>query len=190
MKVIALLGNPGRQYQNTRHNYPWLVADSMSWLSSGWNEKFKGLYQDLRFDDERLIFLKPMTQMNLSGQSVQAAMAFYKIMARDLLVAHDDIELPFGQAAFKSGGGHGGHNGLRSVIELLGSSDFYRLRLGIGRPLHGPVASHVLGRFSSEEEAVLPRYLELYGAFLHKLRDSDLKSFSAEYSKINLDTPL
>lgn len=188
MKLITLLGNPGRQYQNTRHNYPWLVSEAMSELSSGWNEKFKGTYQEWRYKEERLLFLKPQTQMNLSGQSVQAAMAFYKIQPNNLLVVHDDVELPFGQAAFKNGGGHGGHNGLRSVMQLLGTPDFYRFRLGVGRPTHGPVASHVLGRFSPDEEAVLPRYLELYGSLLLKLAEKELKTLSSDYKIITLET--
>ena len=167
IKLIVFPGNPGLQYSRTRHNISWLLLDTINPVSD-WQKKFKGLYcRSIELDNS--ILLKPETFMNKTGESVRAASDFYKLNPEDILVCHDDIELEFGEISFKKGGGTGGHNGLRSVKQHLGSENFYRLRLGISRPSRGGVDSHVLGRFTGDEEAVLPLYLEKAADLLAKM---------------------
>ena len=152
IQLCVFLGNPGKNYEKTRHNIAWLAARHLPLYSSlTWQDKFKG-----RFCSP---YLLPQTFMNLSGESVCACMSFYKILPARLLVVHDDTELPFGTAGFRWGGGLAGHNGLRSIKQHLGTQEFWRFRLGIGRPQHGDLSSHVLGKFSPAEEAVLEDYL-------------------------------
>ena len=159
MILSTFLGNKGLKYSQTRHNLAWMMAERLSFSDSLiWNTKFKAEWAQER-GGEGQILLKPQTLMNLSGQSVTAAMSFYKLKVEKLLVIHDDIELPFGTVQIKKGGGAGGHNGLRSIINLCGSADFYRLRMGISRPPSGrDVSSWVLSRFSMDEEAVIDDY--------------------------------
>jgi PTH1 family peptidyl-tRNA hydrolase len=127
--------------------------------SLAWQKKFNGLYCQTLIGGKKILLLKPETYMNRSGESVRTAAAFFKVPTDKIIIAHDDIELPFGTLSFRRGGGLGGHNGLRSITKDLGTRDFFRFRLGIGRPERGDVFSHVLGRFSSLEEASLPDYL-------------------------------
>ena len=156
--LVAFLGNPGKEYERTRHNYAWMLADK---LGEGltWQQKFKAEIASWALNDLKAWFLKPQTFMNLSGDSVGAALGFYKLETSQLLVVHDDLELPLGEYKFQRGGGLGGHNGLRSLEKHLGTRDFYRFRLGIGRPLKGDVSAHVLGRFRPEEEITLNQTL-------------------------------
>jgi len=158
-KLIVFLGNPGSQYRQTRHNAGWLVCDRM--LEDvpdigSWQSKFHGLYTKRRDS----VLLKPQTFMNESGVSVQEACRFYGIKPEEVLVVHDDIELPFGTVRLQLGGGMGGHNGLRSVKQHLGTEAFNRLRIGVGRPPSNiQVADYVLGRFSPLEESQLQMVL-------------------------------
>ncbi len=152
-KLIAGLGNPGTKYQVTRHNAGFLVLDRLAEIIpvSVDRTKFNGLYGEGNWSGDRLVLLKPQTFMNLSGRAVAEAARFYKIQPVDVIVIHDDLDLPFGQLRLKAGGGHGGHNGLRSIIAELGSADFLRLRVGIGRPDKGSAEKYVLAPFSAEE---------------------------------------
>ncbi len=152
-KLIAGLGNPGPKYQLTRHNAGFLVLDRLTEIIrvSVDRTRFSGLYGEGNWFGVRLVLLKPQTFMNLSGRSVAEAARFYKIPPEDIVVVHDDLDLPFGQLRLKAGGGHGGHNGLRSIIAELGSADFLRLRVGIGRPDKGSAEKYVLAPFSPEE---------------------------------------
>jgi PTH1 family peptidyl-tRNA hydrolase len=160
IRLIAFLGNPGREYRLTRHNMGWLVAEALpSAARLVWQDKFKGSYAIFSAAGAAFVYLlKPETFMNQSGDSAAALMRFYKIEAAELLVVHDEIELPFGSVHLRLGGGLGGHNGLRSIEKSLASREFYRFRLGVGRPARGDVSSHVLARFSADQEAVLPDY--------------------------------
>jgi peptidyl-tRNA hydrolase, PTH1 family len=158
--MIAFLGNIGKQYTNTRHNLPWMLVQELSFFSRLlWKKKFKGEFAGLSVNQHNRYFIKPHTYMNKSGESIQAAMDFFKIHVDGLLVVHDDTELDFARIEFKSGGGLAGHNGLRSLTQSLGTRDFKRLRLGIGSPRKGTLSSFVLGAFTPEESIVLPRYL-------------------------------
>ncbi len=157
IKMVVFTGNPGREYEKTRHNIGWMILDSFPGSSEfNWKKKFNALWADYFTGTNKVIFLKPETFMNHTGKSVQAAAHFFKIKPEEVLIIHDDLELPYEKVVIKRGGGTGGHNGLKSINQHLGSSNYYRLRFGIGRPVHGSVSSFVLGRFTKDEEIVLP----------------------------------
>src|SRR5438128_7288425 len=152
--LVAGLGNPGREYERTRHNVGWLVADELARRLGGtFRSKFSGQLAETRLDGLRLALLKPETYMNVSGQSVGAAARFFKVAPEALLVVHDDVDLEPGRLPARLGGGLAGHNGLRSIAAALGTQDFLRLRIGVGRPGRGdrrPVADYVLSAFDPE----------------------------------------
>ena len=161
--ILAGLGNPGSKYQWTRHNAGFLFLDRLAHLEglSIVRKQFSGLTSEWERKGKRLVLLKPQTYMNLSGRAVMQALQFYKLTPEQLIVIHDEIDLPLGVARLKQGGGHGGQNGLRSIMELLGRGDFLRLRLGIGRsPQHSDVTGHVLGNFSPIEMDGFARVLD------------------------------
>ena len=160
--IVAGLGNPGPTYQWTRHNAGFLFLDRLAHLKdiSISKKAFSGFSGEWSFAGNRLILLKPQTFMNLSGKSVMQALQFHKLPLSSLIVIHDELDLPFGSVRLKNGGGHGGHNGLRSIMENLGKGDFTRLRIGIGKSPHGDTTDHVLGRIPPEQMEVLPRILD------------------------------
>jgi len=161
IKLIAFLGNPGTDYVRTRHNIGWMLADIFTYTKDiQWHDKHKGLLASERVADDIRYFLKPMTFMNRSGSSLKHVMEYYNLTAAELLVVHDDIELPFGIAGFKFSGGLSGHNGLRSITDHLATRDYFRFRLGVSRPGHTDIASYVLSAFSADEQNVLPTFLE------------------------------
>lgn len=148
MKLIVGLGNYGKEYENTRHNIGFKAID----LFAGKlgvelnNEKFKGVF----YKGDGFILAKPLTYMNLSGEFVQPLAAFFKIEPQDILVIYDDMDLPIGELRFRIKGSSGGQNGIKNIINLMGTEDIPRLKIGIGRPQHGSV-DHVLGKFTAEE---------------------------------------
>jgi peptidyl-tRNA hydrolase, PTH1 family len=154
--LIAGLGNPGRQYERTRHNLGWLVVDELARRQGGsWRSKFSGMLSETRLGELRLALLKPETYMNESGRSVSAAMRFFKVERESLLVVHDDVDLETGRLQARRGGGLAGHNGLRSLAQQLGTQDFLRLRIGVGRPGRGDprsVPDWVLSSFEPEDD--------------------------------------
>jgi PTH1 family peptidyl-tRNA hydrolase len=154
--LVAGLGNPGREYERTRHNVGWLVLDELARRHDGsWRSKFNGSLAEIRLDDSKLALLKPETYMNESGRSVGAAARFFKTPAESLLVVHDDVDLEPDRLQARRGGGLAGHNGLRSLAQHFGTQDFLRLRIGIGRPGRGdprPVKDWVLSPFAPEDD--------------------------------------
>ncbi len=142
-----------------------------------WQKKFKGSCGDYTVgsaaDRRKVLLLRPETYMNLSGTSVQPAAAFYKLRPEEIIVAHDEIDLPYGTVSVRRGGGLGGHNGLRSIAGTLGTNEFARLRIGVGRPSRGDVSSYVLGRFSPEEEPLLEGILTGASELLVKILSGD-----------------
>jgi PTH1 family peptidyl-tRNA hydrolase len=154
--LVVGLGNPGREHERDRHNAGWLVLDELGRrLDARWRGKFSGRLAEVRLDGLRLALLKPETYMNLVGGSVSAAARFFKIEPERLLVVHDDVDLEAGRLQARSGGGLAGHNGLRSLAQALGTQDFLRLRIGVGRPGRGDprsVADYVLSPFEPEED--------------------------------------
>ena len=159
IKVIVGLGNPGLKYEKTRHNAGFLFVDHLSILAaSRWvgNSQFHGDVSECDFVGSKLYLLKPMTFMNRSGSSVGAFLRYYKFLPEEMLVVHDDLELSEGVVRLKRDGGHGGHNGLRDIIANIGSRDFYRLRIGIGRPEAGAnVADYVLSAIPASDRVGL-----------------------------------
>jgi PTH1 family peptidyl-tRNA hydrolase len=149
--LVVGLGNPGARYRDTRHNAGYMVADLLARrLDAGWRSRFSGRYAEVRDGELRLALLEPETYMNDSGRSVGAAMRFFKLQPAQLLVVHDEIDLPLGEVRAKLGGGLAGHNGLRSLADHLRTQEFARVRLGVGRPERGdprPVVDWVLTPF-------------------------------------------
>jgi PTH1 family peptidyl-tRNA hydrolase len=157
MKLFAGLGNPGAKYAGNRHNIGFMALDRITADHSfgPWQRRFQGLVAEGRLGPEKVILLKPETFMNLSGQSVQAAMTFFKIVPGDLIVFHDELDLAPGKLRVKQGGGHAGHNGLRSIHGHIGEA-YGRVRLGIGHPGHkDAVAGYVLHDFAKADQVWL-----------------------------------
>lgn len=159
--LIVFLGNPGSEYSRTRHNTAWLFSENLGLCSRlSWQSKFRGQYtlvppKDIPPRNMPLYFLKPETYMNVSGESIGEISRFFKIKPEEILVVHDELELPLGTVSFKWSGGLGGHNGLRSAKLALGTPDFWRFRIGIGRPMHNDIAGYVLSPFLPDERIVL-----------------------------------
>lgn len=152
--LIVGLGNIGKQYEHTRHNVGFDVVDKLaeSWGQNIEKEGFKGTYLKLKYFDKDVIILKPSTFMNLSGDSIKACMDFYKIPKENLIVIHDDMDIPIGHLKLKEKGSSGGHNGIKSIIANLGGNEeFKRIRVGIGHPENHNVIDFVLTKFSKEE---------------------------------------
>lgn len=181
--LTVFLGNPGKQYAKTRHNVAWRLLESLEprW-APGWQQKFNGRFAQISpvagaaggaggggtSARGGVVLLVPETFMNKSGDSVQPCARYFRIPPERIIVVHDDTEISFGEIGLKRGGGLGGNNGLKSTAERLGSRDFYRLRIGVSRPRHGSLSSHVLGKFTAEEEAELDHVLRAAGDLLEE----------------------
>jgi peptidyl-tRNA hydrolase, PTH1 family len=154
--LVVGLGNPGREHALDRHNVGWMVVDELARRHDGsFRSKFSGRIAEVRLGALRLALLKPETYMNLSGSSLGAAARFFKLPTEQIAVVHDDVDLEPGRLQVRLGGGLAGHNGLRSVRQALGSAEFLRVRVGVGRPERGdrrPVADYVLGPFEPEQD--------------------------------------
>ena len=154
MKVIVGLGNPGKEYENTRHNIGFMILDN--YLGNiKWSKDQKSLTFKTKKFSEDVIFVKPQTFMNLSGEAVQYFMNYYKVNYSDLLVIHDDMDLPLGNLRIKYSSGAGGHNGIKNIIELLNSDAFFQLKFGIDHPNDHEIINYVLHKFSSDEIKIL-----------------------------------
>lgn len=190
IKLVVGLGNPGSEYEFTRHNIGWLLLDAYNPISgNNWKSKFKGYYTDATIGSEKIYFLKPNTYMNLSGESVQPLCQFFKIKPEEILVLQDELDLPFGQIMFKKGGGLAGHNGLKSITQCLGTQDFHRMRIGIGRPVHGSVSNWVLSKFSGDKEielgVVLDKSSEALSAFIKEGMKAATKYNKKDFLALN-----
>jgi PTH1 family peptidyl-tRNA hydrolase len=182
--LVAGLGNPGREYERTRHNVGWVVADELARRAdASFRSKFSGSLAETRLAEHRVALLKPETYMNESGRSIGAALRFFKLSPADLLVVHDDVDLEPGRLQARVGGGLAGHNGLRSIAQALGTQDFLRLRIGVGRPGRGdrrPVADYVLSPFEDEVdvEALVARAADAVATILREGLDSAQARFN------------
>ena len=154
--LVVGLGNPGREHERDRHNAGWMVADELARRHGGsFRSKFSGRLAETRLGDARIALLEPETYMNESGRSIAAAARFFKVAPDGVLVVHDDVDLDVGRLQARLGGGLAGHNGLRSIATALGTQEFLRLRVGVGRPARGdrrPVADYVLSPFEPEDD--------------------------------------
>ncbi|MCG5053522.1 MAG: aminoacyl-tRNA hydrolase [Myxococcales bacterium] len=164
MWLVVGLGNPGPKYEDTRHNLGFMVETALRdrARAPAAKTKFGGETTDAELCGQRIVFLRPMEYMNLSGQSVGRMAGFWKIPPERVLVVHDELDVPFARLKLASGGGPGGHNGLKSLISHLGTKDFPRVRAGVGRPPPGrDPADYLLSRFSSDERKQLPAFVDL-----------------------------
>ncbi len=155
--LVVGLGNPGREHAGNRHNVGWMVVEELARRhGGGWRSKFSGQLAEIRLDGHKVALLKPETYMNESGRCVSGAVRFYKLEPGEVLVVHDEGDFDLGRLELKVGGGHGGHNGLRSIQQHLRSPEFLRLRVGVGRPERGdprPLADYVLSDFEPHDDA-------------------------------------
>jgi peptidyl-tRNA hydrolase, PTH1 family len=161
--LLIGLGNPGREYRDTRHNFGFMLIDRLAVRlnARGMKVQSKAIVTDAMYEDHKLILAKPQTYMNLSGPSVQGLVNFYKIPLTHVMVLSDDLDIPFGTIRIRASGGYGGQRGLASVIESLGTKDFPRMRLGVGRP-PGKMdpASFILRNFSRDEMKIISEILD------------------------------
>jgi PTH1 family peptidyl-tRNA hydrolase len=184
--LVAGLGNPGREYARNRHNAGHMVVDELARRHGGsWRSKFSAELSELRLGDARVALLKPMTYMNESGRSVGAALRFFKLPPDRLLVVHDEGDFDLGRLQARLGGGLAGHNGLRSVAQALGTQDFLRLRIGVGRPERGdrrPLADYVLSDFAPEDDAeeIVARAADAVELVLHEGLEAAQRRFNAD----------
>jgi len=159
--LLVGLGNPGSEYANTRHNVGFAVVDLLAQRTGAppARAKYGAEIAETRIGGERVLLCKPMEYMNVSGQPVVRVASFWKVEPRQTVVVHDDLDLPFGRLKLGTGGGHGGNNGVRSILGEWGSADFHRVRMGIGRPAPGrDAAGHVLSGFDGPDRAALPEF--------------------------------
>ncbi len=184
MKLIAGLGNPGDRYKFTRHNMGFLVVDHLAAsceIDLGL-KKFDACYGRGNIESTPVLLAEPQTFMNLSGFAIQRLIDYFKIEIKELIVIHDDLDLPFGTIRLKYGGGHGGHKGLMSIIQQTGSRDFTRVRMGIGKPAHkGMIDNYVLQIFSKEEVADLPDIVEQSARAIKELLSSGIQAAMNQY---------
>ena len=196
IQLVAFLGNYGREYAKTRHNVAWQFEESLPFANRlSWQSKFKGNYAVLETSalseilceldilkkkdgtpviipegaPSKIYFLKPETYMNLSGESIIELCNFYKIKPEEVLVVHDELELPIGTVSLKWSGGLGGHNGLRSTKAVFNTPDFWRLRFGISKPTDRDIADYVLGAFTADEQIILSQVFPQAALLLSKL---------------------
>ena len=185
MKLIVGLGNPGEEYENTRHNIGFMMLDkylSSKNISNKWSSKFNGLYIDASLDGEKIIFLKPQSYMNLSGSVVSKFVNYYKISIDDILVISDDLDLNIGNFKLKDKGSSGGHNGLKNIEEFLGTNEYKRLKIGINNDKNVDTKDYVLGKINKE---ALQRYDELFTFLCEVLDDYLTMSFVDLMNKYN-----
>jgi PTH1 family peptidyl-tRNA hydrolase len=179
MKLFVGLGNPGENYSKNRHNIGFMAIDAIvnRHGEPSWKKKFQGLATEVTLNREKLIFLKPSTFMNLSGQSVSEASRFYKLPSSEICVFHDELDLPFMKIKTKIGGGHAGHNGLRSIQQHLGP-DYFRVRMGVGHPGDkAKVASYVLNNFPKNNAAELKTLLDAVADGFPHLLEANKEKF-------------
>ncbi len=194
MKLIVGLGNPGKEYENTRHNIGFMALDNYlkdaSWQraldyylkDTSWQKKFNALYTTEIINNEKVIFVKPETYMNLSGNSVIEFVNFYKIKPQDILVIHDDLDLPFGKVRVKINSSAGGHNGIKSIIERLGNNNFARLKIGISHNTNGDTKDFVLGKFNKEQLTELEKVFFLTNKIIDSFIEYDINKVMNDYN--------
>lgn len=188
MFLIVGLGNPGKEYENTRHNIGFNAMDVISkkYKVELNRIKFKGVYGETFINGEKVILLKPSTYMNLSGESIRAVMDFYKISDENVLVIYDDISLEVGRLRIRDKGSAGGHNGIKSMISHMGTQEFARIKIGVGQP-KGDLVNHVLGSFAKDEREILDKVLETVVIAAEVIINEDVKEAMNKYNSFNLN---
>lgn len=179
MKLIVGLGNPGKSYENTRHNIGFMILDNIN-NNANWKQKFDGLI----IKDDDTLYLKPQTFMNNSGFSVKKVVDFYKIKSEDILVIHDDLDLNFDDFKLKTKSSSGGHNGIKSIISCLGTNEFLRLKIGIGNPRVTDTKDYVLGKFNNSERNLLNDKYKFYEEIIKYFCVNDVESTISKYNTL------
>ncbi|MBE6161070.1 MAG: aminoacyl-tRNA hydrolase [Firmicutes bacterium] len=177
MKLIVGLGNPGKEYENTRHNIGFMVLDYMK-KNEKWKEKFDAFY----IKDDDVIYLKPLTYMNVSGFAVEKAANFFKIKPEDILVIQDDLDLPFNNYKLKRNSSAGGHNGIRSIIACLGTNSFLRLKIGIAHDRSIDTKDYVLSKFAKQNLEELESKFSLYEEIINYFIKNDAEKTISKYN--------
>lgn len=189
--LIVGLGNPGKEYEATRHNIGFLGVDMLHerWRAGSWSTKFNGQLAGAQRGKAKVWLLKPMSYMNLSGGPVQQSAHFYRVPPERVVVVCDDVNLPFGEVRIRAKGGAGGHNGLKSIQQSLGTDGYVRIRLGVGGGTPGrDLTGHVLGRFASGERQDLERILERCAGAVETMMDRDLNVAMSQFNGSALGT--
>lgn len=181
MKLIVGLGNPGKEYENTRHNIGFMVLDYYA-DNNNWKEKWNSLYTELNMNGEKILLIKPLTYMNLSGHAVIQFINFYKIELKDILIIQDDLDLAVGKYRLKTNSSSGGHNGIKSIINELGNQNFTRLKIGISNNKEIDTKDYVLGKFSKNE---LEIFKELYPTFKEIINSFIVNGIEKTMNKFN-----
>lgn len=188
MKLIVGLGNPGLEYNNTRHNIGFMVLDN--YLNSNkdtsnlsWQKKFNSEYLTLKINNEKVFFVKPLTYMNLSGKAISEFVNYYKLKIEDILVIHDDLDLPIGVFRLKKDSSSGGHNGIKSIINCLGTNSFARLKIGISSNKNMDTKDYVLGTFSEEERNKIKDLSKTLNNIINDFLQEDISKLMNKYNR-------
>lgn len=181
MKLIIGLGNPGKEYDKTRHNIGFMIIDNYL-KGSTWQKKFNALYTTINNNDEKVILMKPITYMNLSGDAVIEFVNYYKIEPKDILVIHDDLDLPFGKYRIKTNSSDGGHNGIKSIINRLGTNSFVRLKIGISHSNQEDTKDYVLGRFTKYQLEELEKLYPIFTNIINDFLTKDINRLMNDYN--------
>ena len=182
MKLIVGLGNPGKNYENTRHNVGFMVVDNYLDINTNWKTKFNGEYHDEVINGEKVIFLKPQTYMNLSGNSVREFVNFYKIDTKDILIIQDDLDLPFLKYRLKYKSSSGGHNGIKSIIENLQTDEIPRLKIGIAHDRKMDTKDYVLGNISQSDLKDFKESCKTYNEIINLFIKTDINNCMTKYN--------
>lgn len=210
MKLIVGLGNPGKSYENTRHNIGFMIIDNYlnnnAWLNNEtttitpstikeritnyhqsltWQTKFNAKYTTITIEEEKVLFLKPQTYMNLSGTSIRSFIDYFKINLQDILVIHDDLDLPCGTYRIKINSSDGGHNGVKSIISSLGTNAFARLKIGISKSDTKNTKDYVLERFNNDELKILENNSNIYNQIINDFLKKDITKLMNDYNRKN-----
>lgn len=182
MKLVVGLGNPGKDYENTRHNIGFMVIDNYIKSNDAWQTKFNASFTIININGEKVLLVKPATFMNLSGNAIVEFVHYYKIESKDILVIHDDLDLPLGKYRIKTNSSSGGHNGIKSIIERLGAKDFARLKIGISKNYNVDTKDYVLGRFTKEEQDVLRGLFPTFNKIINAFLSEDITKVMNDYN--------
>lgn len=183
MKLIVGLGNPGKDYENTRHNIGFMILDNYL-KKCTWQKKFNAEYTTTSINGEKVILVKPMTYMNLSGDAVVEFVNYFKINAQDVLVIQDDLDLPFGKYRIKTNSSDGGHNGIKSIINRLGTNSFARLKIGISHNANGDTKDYVLGKFNKEQINELENLYSIFNNIIEDFTQYDIEKLMNKYNGV------